>query len=447
MDVDEAALLNQIIKNIGSKRRMLLGFSGGLDSTVLLHALVSLRQTIVPNLNIRAVYIHHGLNDNADDWAIHCRKVSFDWQVEFYLKHVYIDPTKKGIEAAARYARYQVFREILLQDEIIITAQHLDDQAETFLLALKRGSGPTGLSAMPTSIPFADTYLIRPLLSFRRQQLVVYAKKKELSWIEDYSNKDQNYDRNFLRLTIMPHFNRRWPHFALAVARSASLCAEQEALLSELLQDYLSQLITAEGALQLDTLSSYSEIKRNAILRRWLRLHLILMPSRVQLKHIWQDVICARRDAEPKFILDNNNVIRRFKQQLWLLPQFKDLTKICLAWQLPATIKLPDNLGVLMITDKGIGFRAPLPKEKVTIRFGLKGNIKIIGRQYARRSKKLWQELGIAPWLRERTPLIYYNDELIAAVGVFITQSGKCIQGQPELKIKWISYKNPVSYK
>lgn len=447
MNVDEAALLNQIMKTIGSTRRILVGFSGGLDSTVLLHALVSLRQTTVPNLNIRAVYIHHGLNDKADDWAIHCQKVCFDWQVEFSSQHVYIDPTEKGIEAAARDARYQVFREMLLPEEIIVTAQHLDDQAETFLLALKRGSGPAGLSAMPISIPFADTNLIRPLLSFSRQQLVVYAEKKSLSWIEDDSNQDQRYDRNFLRLAIMPYFNRRWSHFSQAVARSASLCAEQEALLNELLQDYLSQLVTAEGALQLDTLASYSEMKRNAILRRWLSLHRVLMPSRVQLKQIWQDVICARPDAEPQFILANNNVIRRFKQQLWLLPQFNDLTKICLAWQLPAAVKLPDNLGMLIVTDKGTGFRAPLSNEQVTIRFGLKGNIKIIGRQHARRSKKLWQELGIAPWLRKRTPLIYYNDELIAAVGVFITQSGQYIQGQSELKIKWITDKKPLLLK
>ncbi|WGO84047.1 tRNA lysidine(34) synthetase TilS [Arsenophonus apicola] len=447
MNVDEAALLKQIIKTIGSTCRILVGFSGGLDSTVLLHALVTLRQTTLPNLNIRAVYIHHGLNDKADEWAIHCQKVCCDLQVAFYSQQVYIDPTKKGIEAAARDARYQAFREILLPEEIIVTAQHLDDQAETFLLALKRGSGPAGLSAMPISIPFADSYLIRPLLSFSRQQLVVYAQKKALSWIEDDSNQNQRYDRNFLRLTIMPHFNRRWPHFSQSVARSASLCAEQEALLNELLQDYLSQLVTAEGALQLDALASYSEIKRNAILRRWLSLHRILMPSRLQLKQIWQDVICARPDAEPQFMLANNNVIRRFKQQLWLLPQFNDLTKICLAWQLPTAIKLPDNLGTLMIADTGEGIRAPFSHEKVTIRFGLKGNIKIIGRQHARRSKKLWQELGVAPWLRERTPLIYYNDELIAAVGVFITESGRCIQGQSELKIKWLTDKKPLLYK
>lgn len=438
MNIDETALLNQIIKTIGYAHRILVGFSGGLDSTVLLHALVKLRQTVMLNLNIRAVYIHHGLNDKANEWAIHCQKICCDLQVVFYSQRVYIDQTKKGIEASARDVRYQAFREILLPEEILVLAQHLDDQAETFLLALKRGSGPAGLSAMPISIPFADSYLIRPLLLFSRQQLVIYAQKNTLRWIEDNSNQDQRYDRNFLRLTIIPNLNRRWPHFSQAVARSTSLCAEQESLLNELLQDYLTQLVTAEGSLQLDALATYSEIKRNAILRRWLSLHQILMPSRVQLKHIWQDVICARPDAEPQFILANNNVIRRFKQQLWLLPQFNDLTKICLVWQPPVEIKLPDNLGTLMIADTGMAIRAPFSHETVSIRFGLKGNIKIIGRQHAKRSKKLWQELGVAPWLRERIPLIYYNNKLIAAVSVFITESGRCIQRKSELKVKWL---------
>lgn len=441
MNINESKLLHQIIKIIGSNYRILVGFSGGLDSTVLLHALVTLRQTTIPKLNIRAIYIHHGLNQKANDWAIHCQQVCFDLQVDFFSRYICIDKIKKGTEASARNARYQTFREVLLQGEIIVTAQHLDDQVETFLLALKRGSGPAGLSSMPISIPFANSYLIRPLLLFSRQQLVLYAQKKVLSWVEDDSNRNQRYDRNFLRLSIIPHFNHRWPHFSQSVARSASLCAEQETLLNELLNDHLSRLVTEEGALRLDTLGSLSTIKRNAILRRWLKLHQILMPSRIQLEKIWQNVICARPDAEPQFMLANNKVIRRFKQQLWLLPKFSDLTKICLSWQLQSEIKLPDNLGMLIITDQGNGFRFPLLNEKVSIRFGLKGKIKIINCQHAKRSKKLWQESSVAPWLRKRTPLIYYNDELITAVGVFVTKSGECLQGQPKLKVKLVTKK------
>ncbi|WP_348666594.1 tRNA lysidine(34) synthetase TilS [Arsenophonus symbiont of Ornithomya chloropus] len=436
MFVNEIIFLKKIIKNLGSIENLLVGFSGGLDSTVLLHALVRLREIINPNLNIRALYIHHGINYKADNWLIHCKKICLNWKVEFYSQSIHIDSIKHGIEGGARIARYQAFRKILLQKEVLLTAHHLDDQVETFLLALKRGSGPTGLSSMPVSMPFFHTYLIRPLLSFSRKELELYAKKKLLYWIEDDSNQNEFYDRNFLRLRIIPHFCKRWPNFSHAVFRSASLCAEQEALLNEFLEDCCLRLITNEGALKINDLVSYSKIKRNAILRRWFRLHKILMPSCLQLHIIWQEVICARNDAKPEFVL-KKNVIRRFQKKLWILPKFKDISNICLPWHLSRPLILPDNLGTLMITNHGIGFRFPFFDEEVTVRFGIKGNIKIIGRQHSRKSKKLWQELGIAPWLRKRIPLIYYNDVLITAVNVFVTEEGRCIDGV-ELKLNLI---------
>ncbi|AMA64607.1 tRNA(Ile)-lysidine synthase [Candidatus Arsenophonus lipoptenae] len=440
--INESVILNQITKIIGSNLKILVAFSGGLDSTVLLHALTVLRNTTIPNLNIRAAYINHGLNNKSNSWGVHCKHICLNLKVAFCSYDIHIYKSKKGIEAAARDARYKTLRRILLQNEIIVTAQHLNDQAETFLLALKRGSGPAGLSAMPVSIEFGHTYLVRPLLLFSRQELTMYAQKNNLTWIDDDSNYNQIYDRNFLRLTIMPCFNIRWPYFLKSVARSANLCAEQEKLVNELLEDYLSKLLTTDGSLKLDPLVEFSEKKRNAILRSWFRLYKILMPTRVQLKQIWQDVICARSDAEPKFILADN-VIRRYKKELWLLPKFNDITKICLQWHLSKKIKLPDNLGTLMITNVNHGkkIRAPLPNEEVTIRFGLKGNIKIIGHKYTKRSKKIWQELGIAPWLRNRIPLIYYNNELITAVDVFITDSARCIKDHAELSIKWTKNK------
>ncbi|WMY95494.1 MAG: tRNA lysidine(34) synthetase TilS [Arsenophonus sp.] len=436
MCINEIIFLKKILKSIGFIENILVGFSGGLDSTVLLHALVRLREIINPHLKIRALYVHHGIHHKADNWLIHCKKICLNWKVEFHSQYIHIDPTENGLEGGARIARYQAFCKILLQKEVLVTAHHLDDQAETFLLALKRGSGPAGLSSMAFSIPFFHTYLIRPLLSFTRKELELYAKKKLLCWIEDDSNQNKFYDRNFLRLNIMPHFCSRWPNFSHAVFRSATLCAEQEDLLNELLEDCFSRLITDKGALRITDLLSYSKIKRNAILRRWFRLHNILMPSYLQLKIIWKEVICARNDAKPEFIL-KKNVIRRFKKKLWILPKFKDITNICLPWHLSTPLILPDNLGTLIITNHGIGFRFPFSDEKVTVRFGVKGNIKIIGRQHSTKSKKLWQELGIAPWLRKRIPLIYYNDVLITAVNVFVTESGKCIDGM-ELKLNLI---------
>ncbi|WP_268647783.1 tRNA lysidine(34) synthetase TilS, partial [Escherichia coli] len=162
--------------------------------------------------------------------------------VPLTVTHVQVDARQGGIEAAARAARYAAFSAALAEGEALLTAQHLDDQSETFLLALKRGSGPAGLSAMAARATLGEHLLLRPLLGCSRQTLESYAQRHALSWIDDDSNQDTRFDRNFLRLQVLPQLNQRWPHFASAVARSASLCAEQEQLLDELLAEPLQSL-------------------------------------------------------------------------------------------------------------------------------------------------------------------------------------------------------------
>ncbi|AOM42347.1 tRNA lysidine(34) synthetase TilS [Xenorhabdus hominickii] len=434
-------LLTMLEEQIGPYKKMLVGFSGGLDSTVLLHLLVRLRtqyqQLSRAPIVLRAIHIHHGLNSKADLWVEHCRQICTDWEVDFRTEKVSLDIRQNGIEAAARDARYQSFRDELQQGEILITAQHLDDQAETFLLALKRGSGPAGLSSMPSSMSFAGTTLIRPLLNVSRAELETYAQAQRLKWVEDDSNQDDRYDRNFLRLHIMPLFNQRWPHFPQAVSRSASLCGEQEQLLDELLSESLNELTTLDGAISIFPLERYSEAKRNALLRRWLNQRGVKMPSREQLQRIWSEVALSRQDAEPRFRLGQYD-IRRYRQQLWLVPQYQHLAGTVLEWNTDQELILPDELGTLMRTgESNITFRSPDRNEQVTIRFGVQGNISIVGRQHSRHSKKLWQELGVAPWLRERTPLIYYNDKLIAALGIFVTKEGQCLVDDSGVSVDW----------
>ncbi|HCC7937922.1 TPA: tRNA lysidine(34) synthetase TilS, partial [Klebsiella pneumoniae] len=210
-------------------RQLLVAFSGGLDSTVLLHQLVLLREQD-PSLTLRAVHVHHGLSAHADDWVAHCRQICQQWQVPLVVHRVTLARGGLGVEAHARAARYQAFQDTLNAGEVLVTAQHQDDQCETLLLALKRGSGPTGLSAMAPSSAFAGSRLLRPLLNETRESLRQWALAHQLSWIEDESNQDDTYDRNFLRLRVIPVLRERWPHFSEAVARSASLCAEQEQL-------------------------------------------------------------------------------------------------------------------------------------------------------------------------------------------------------------------------
>ncbi len=434
-------LLQTIVTQTAGCGSILLAYSGGLDSSVLLHLLVALRQRL--GLPIRAAYIHHGLNPLADSWAEHCRQQCERWQVPFASLPVKVEAQNGGIEAAARTARYQALQAHLQDGEALLTAQHLDDQSETFLLALKRGSGPAGLSAMAASTLLGDSTtlgqhrLVRPLLGISRLQLEAYAQRHQLDWIEDDSNQDERFDRNFLRRQILPRLTQRWPHFPSAVARSAQLCAEQEQLLDELLEESLQALCQSDGALSINGLVPLSPVRRFALLRRWLAQQGATMPAREQLQRLWDEVAMSRQDADPVLQL-NQMQVRRFRQYLYLLPLMPSLKDHVIPWQLPScSLSLPDNLGSLLLTDSGEAIRAPENGESVSIRFSTRGTVHIVGRAHGRQIKKLWQELGVPPWWRDRTPLVFYNEQLIAAMGRFVTREGQAKANQPVWHILW----------
>ncbi|MBQ4781548.1 tRNA lysidine(34) synthetase TilS [Pectobacterium versatile] len=428
-------LLQTIVAQTAGCGSILLAYSGGLDSSVLLHLLVALRQR--SGLPIRAAYIHHGLNPLADSWAEHCCQQCERWQVPFASLPVKVEAQNGGIEAAARTARYQALQAHLQEGEALLTAQHLDDQSETFLLALKRGSGPAGLSAMAAQSMLGHHRLVRPLLGISRLQLEAYAQWHQLGWIEDDSNQDERFDRNFLRRQILPRLTQRWPHFPSAVARSAQLCAEQEQLLDELLEESLQVLCQPDGALNIDGLAPLSPVRRSALLRRWLAQQGATMPAREQLQRLWDEVATSRQDAEPVLQL-NQMQIRRFRQYLYLLPLMPSLKDRIIPWQSPSCpLSLPDNLGTLSLADNGVAIRAPENGEAVSIRFSTSGTVHIVGRAHGRQIKKLWQELNVPPWWRDRTPLVFYNEQLIAAVGRFVTREGQVRENQPVWHIVW----------
>ena len=405
-----------------NSQSILVAFSGGLDSTVLLHQLVQWRAQH-PEVALRAIHIHHGLSPHADSWVQHCESVCMQWQVPLVVGRVHLEDDGLGIEAQARRARYQAFAQTLLPGEVLMTAQHLDDQCETFLLALKRGSGPAGLSAMGENSPFAGTQLIRPLLAQTREALEAWARQHELCWIEDESNQDDTYDRNFLRLRVTPLLQQRWPHFAQAVARSAALCAEQESLLDELLASDLADCITAHGTLLLVPLMMMSDVRRAALLRRWLAGLNAPMPSRDGLERIWQEVALAREDASPCFRLGEYEV-RRYQSQLWWVKSVDGQSETVISWlEWKTPLTLPAGLGSVQLISAG-DLRLPQADEVVSIRFKAPGLLHIVGRNGGRKLKKIWQEQGIPPWRRDTTPLLFYGETLIAAAGVFVTREG-----------------------
>lgn len=403
--------------------RCVLAFSGGLDSTVLLHQLVSWQRQL-PQLHVRALHVHHGLSPNANSWAAHCQQVCQQWHIPCEVLHVQVDGSAKGIEAAAREARYQILIQHLQPGEYLLTAQHLDDQCETLLLALKRGSGPAGLAAMPVQREIDGHLHLRPLLDVSRQQLETYAAEHQLHWIEDESNADSRYDRNFLRQQILPLLQARWPHFSAASARSAALCGEQEQLLDELLAEQVTHLTDAQGALHFPPLLAMSEARRHALLRRWIASQGGTMPSRSALKRITDEAMLSREDANPclRFGLFE---LHRYREQLYWLTSQPSLSQHSLTWHDRSySLPLPGGIGELQADTAMALLRQPSADESINIRFQARGYYHLQGRAGGREMKKLWQELGVPPWQRERIPLIYYNQTLICAPGIFVTREG-----------------------
>jgi tRNA(Ile)-lysidine synthase len=435
-------LTEHLRHKIGDARKFCVAFSGGLDSSVLLGGLAELRDTTLPEIELRALHIHHGLSQFADDWLAHCQAFCLQRNIPFSAVKVRVDAQNGGIEAAARAARYQVFADHLAENEILLTAQHLNDQCETFMLALKRGSGPAGLSAMSADSSAHGYRLLRPLLDVTREQLEEFAAQLQLRWIEDDSNRNVRFDRNFLRLEILPALYQRWPHFAEATARSAALCAEQEALLDELLSESLAVLTDEQGSVSVGGLKAFSVVRRSALLRRWLALRGAKMPSREQLQRIWDEVALSREDAQAQLVL-GTLVIRRFRQRLYLLPELQPLKDVVIRWDPVEKLILPDGLGYLIANPDPAAqaaeciIRQPRVDEQVTVRFKAQGAIEKVGRDRARQAKKLWSELGVPPWQRDRIPLIYYNEQLIAAPGWFITRQSQPGNNEAQWQIVW----------
>lgn len=435
-------LSKHLLNKIGDARRLCVAFSGGLDSSVLLAGLAELRDKALPDIELRALHIHHGLSQFADDWVAHCQTFCQQRDIPFSVAKVQVDAQEGGIEAAARTARYQAFAESLTAGEVLLTAQHLNDQCETFMLALKRGSGPAGLSAMSGDSSTHGYRLLRPFLELSREQLEEYAKQLKLCWIEDDSNRDARFDRNFLRLDIFPALYQRWPHFAQATARSASLCAEQETLLDELLSESLTSLTDEQGSLSVERLKAFSAVRRSALLRRWLALRGARMPSREQLQRIWDEVALSREDAQAQLVL-GKMVVRRFRGRLYVLPERRSLKDQILCWDPAEKLTLPDGLGCLIADHVLIAqgadclIRQPRAGEKITVRFQVQGYIEKVGRDRARQAKKLWSELGVPPWERGRIPLVYYNDQLMAAPGWFITRQSRAENNEAQWRIIW----------
>jgi len=406
----------------GEQQRFYIAYSGGVDSHVLLHCCASMPQL---KDRVTAVYVHHGLQAEAESWAKHCGKTAKDLGVEFLTLRVNAGAAPgESPEEAARNARYAALKSLIKADDALLLAQHREDQLETVLLQLFRGSGLRGLSGMPERMAFGAGVMLRPLLNTPKQAISDYARAHQLSWIEDPSNQSNDYDRNFLRNAVMPLLKQRWQAIDKTVARSAKHCADAQVLVDEVADELFGEVFDpADKTLRISRLSEHHSHQQQLIIRHWFRHIGLKMPAQALVGRILTQVVAAAEHRDP-VLSGQGYSIRRYRDKLYCLTN-RFLPEVCVD-QLTQDLVWPaEQASIKIAQDRELSFEScskGIPREqwqsaKVEIRFRRGGEkIRLPGRQGHHSLKNLFQEAGIPPWERDAVPLIYLNGGL-AAVG------------------------------
>jgi len=420
-----------------------VAYSGGVDSLVLLHCCKQI------NVALRAVHVHHGLQSVADDWVRHCQQTCEQRGIP--LDVLYVDAKQKpgtSPEESARNARYQALQDNLLTGDILLTAQHLNDQAETLLLQLFRTASSAGLSAMPAYKKFGEFVHIRPLLSFSRKEIERYAKQNALQWVEDPSNEDVSFERNFLRKDILPRLENRWPEVITQLSTVASLQSNNLQVLEDMAAVDLAnahnyvlarqssrlnfRVFEPRSMLSIRVLKQLSSPRLLNLLRYWIITTLDKKPTRNLLEEIEKSLINSQPDARPNIVF-SDYTFRKFQQNLYLLNMNgKSVVQDVLDWEPLSPLKIPGlNIQLKTILAPAKGLHKNLLDESLTVSFR-KGGEKFhpVGRRHSQSLKKLLQEAGIPPWERDVLPLIYFGNTLIAVAGLWVCRDYSVAEGE-----------------
>lgn len=457
--------LSAQLAGIPEGSRLVVAFSGGLDSSVLLWSLARLRQAHPGAFTLAAIHVNHGLSPNAADWQRFCEDTCANLGIELSVERVHIARgAGASLENLARQQRYAAFKRCLQLGDCLVMGHHLDDQAETFLLRTLRGSGPRGLAAMPVTRILGRGRLLRPLLGVSRQALEDFARAQRLRWIEDESNDSTVFDRNYCRHELLPVIARRWPAYRENWSRSAELCAEDEVLLQELAeQDYASVATEDEAIIAVSALGRLSPARQRNLLRFWLQRLRVADPGWNVLQQIVTELLPAAADAQPEVSWEDNGeagdeaggaedggadcsrepsttrrVLRRYRDRLYLLDTIPPLASHeCIDWCPPVPLALPGN-GCLRVTPgSGTGLRQLQQGTVLQIRYRQGGEqCRLAGRR-TRALKKILQDAAVPPWFRERLPLIYAGEELVCIPGVGVCEGWQAQEGGPSWEVLW----------
>lgn len=405
-------------ESLGFEKTYWIAYSGGLDSQVLLSLMSELRKT--HPIHLRAIHINHQLSLNANSWALFCSKNAEKHGVFLDIKSITIAcESGDSLEEVARNLRYQTFKNTMSEGDILLTAHHQDDQAETFFLQLMRGSGVKGLAGMPAKKAFSNGIHGRPLLDFPREILQQYAEKTGLEWIEDESNFDKKFTRNFIRHDVLSVLKSRWPSVASTISRSVFHCSEAKNLLEDYAEILFPSVIGSQkNLLSISKLLEKKPAEQRLILRYWLEKNGENSADSKNIEYIQMHIAQSASDAQG-FMSLKKTEIRRFRDDLFCLKTsmserfFSEKT-----WDFSDDLMLSATEKLSISRDKNRGLSPSI--DAVSIRFRQGGEVAHVRGKQRHSLKNLLQEWGVPAWERDRIPLVYFEEKLISAVGYFI---------------------------
>lgn len=416
-----------------------VAFSGGPDSTALLHALAQLPEA--RGRDLRALHVDHGLHADSAAWARHCADLCEALEVPLTVVRVKVDDSRgEGIEAAARRARRAAFAEHLGDGEWLALAHHRDDQVETVLLKLLRGAGPEGLGGMRPLRPFARGFLWRPLLETSRGSLRKYLSKNELLCVDDPANDDPRFSRNVLRREILPHFSEHWQHADTSILHAAQLCRAAADYIDAIAQTALATLRRDAGTLDAPGWLALPEALRAPVLDAWLHAGGFSAPRDASRAELAKQAANASEDSAPVIAWPGTEV-RIWGGRLHAMPPLVFPAADWHAQWNGAPLELPDGCGMLRLETAGppsTHATDSLLDPPLTVRFRRGGErIKPTGDPHTRELRDLFQQARMPPWLRMRCPLVYDNDELIAVADLWVSGRGKVIFDACGARLHW----------
>ncbi len=417
-----------------------VAYSGGRDSHVLLHLVAQISAELA--VPIRALHINHQLHPDAAQWATHCADVCNRLGIPLVTVTVDAAPHPgESPEAAARRVRYGAFEQVLQEQEVLLQAHHQDDQAETVLLRLLRGAGTRGLMGMPQRRPLGRGSLNRPLLGVNRATIDQYAASHGLHFVEDPSNREVAFDRNYLRGEVLPAIAQRWPGYAGSFLRSAQRCQDAEQVLQTVWSANRPNLIGRDGSLDLAVLGSLPSGMQRWGLAQWLveiGAPMDGLPASDRLAEALRQFREASPDRGPELGVGSGR-IRRFQDRLYWVNDPPSGLAEPVPWTLGEALEIPELGGRLAVTEAcspGIDRRWRGQQFRVTTRRGGE-RCRPVGRGGRHTLKNLFHEAAIAPWLRSAWPLIYRDDTLAVIPGLCVCEGFEAPQGVPALQVHW----------